>query len=84
MSAAVSWQVAADQSGESLDKVREILFGAQVKDADKRFKRIEDRMSKEVSSVQDDLRRRMDSLQAFVEGELESLGKRLDVEQRKT
>lgn len=61
----------------SLDKVRDILFGAQVRDADKRFGKLEERIATETAELKDDVRRRLGVLEQFVKREIESLAERL-------
>ena len=48
--------------GGNLDKVRNILFGAQSRDYERRFARLEERLAKETADLRDDMRRRFDSL----------------------
>ncbi|WP_392530730.1 hypothetical protein [Nostoc sp. C117] len=69
--------------GESrnLDKVREILFGNQVRDIEKRFNRLEERLIKEFSNVQDETRKRLDALEIYIKQEIDSLTQRLINEQ---
>jgi DNA anti-recombination protein RmuC len=69
-----------DATAGSLDKVRDILFGAQVRDADRRFARLEERLSKEAADLKDDVRKRLGVLEQFVKSELESLAERLKSE----
>ncbi len=58
---------AADLAGGgNLDKVRDILFGGQMRDYEKRFNRLEDRLVKECSSIRDDIKKRLDSLEMYV------------------
>ncbi len=64
----------------NLDKVRDILFGAQMRDYDRRFTRLEERMLKEVSDARDDTRRRFDQLENFIRQEIAALGERLRAE----
>jgi hypothetical protein len=64
----------------SLDKVRDILFGAQVRDADRRFARLEERIAKESTELKDDVRKRLGVLEQFVKQEVESLADRLKTE----
>ncbi len=61
----------------NLEKVRDILFGAQMRDYDRRFVRLEERMLKEVSDARDDSRRRFAQLEDFIKQEIASLGDRL-------
>lgn len=73
---------AADLAGGgNLDKVRDILFGGQMRDYEKRFNRLEDRLIKECSSIRDDIKKRLDSLEMYVKQEVESLNEGLTTEQ---
>ena len=66
--------------GASIDKVRDILFGVQMRDYDKRFARLEEKLAKETSDLKDDVRKRLASLEQFMRQEFESLGDRLTAE----
>jgi len=57
----------------SLDKVRDILFGSQMRDVERRFARLEERLVKETTDLKDDVRRRLDTLEAYIRRENESL-----------
>lgn len=67
--------------GANLEKIRDILFGAQVHDFEKRFARLEERLLKETSDARAETKKRFDSLESFIRKELESLGDRLKSEQ---
>jgi hypothetical protein len=67
--------------GANLEKIRDILFGAQVHDFEKRFARLEERLLKETSDARAETKKRFDSLESFVKKEFESLGDRLKAEQ---
>lgn len=64
-------------SSGSLDKVRDILFGAQAREYDKRFTRLEERLSREAADLREDIRKRFDALADYFRGEIESLTHRL-------
>ena len=68
-------------SGGSVDKIREILFGIQMRDYEKRFVRLEERLLKEASDLRDETKQRFDSLEIYIKNELEALGERLTAEQ---
>ncbi|HEX8000818.1 MAG TPA: hypothetical protein VF528_20725 [Pyrinomonadaceae bacterium] len=70
-----------DESG-NIDKIREILFGVQMRDNEKRFSRIEERLLKESAELRDDTRKRFEALEAFVRNEFEALSDRLKSEQQ--
>jgi hypothetical protein len=74
--------VAADAlaGGASIDKVRDILFGVQMRDYDKRFARLEERLVKDTTELKDDVKKRLASLEQFMKQEFESLGDRLSSE----
>ena len=64
----------ADSPGPgNLEKVRDILFGNQMREVDRRFARLEERISKETRDLKDDLKRRLDALEAFTTKETETL-----------
>lgn len=69
--------IAPVADGSNLDKVRDILFGNQVREYDKKFSRLEERVIKECATVRDETRNRLDSLEKFLKNELESLSERL-------
>ena len=72
----------ADLAGVgSLDKIRDILFGAQARDFDKRFARLEERLTKESSDLRESVKRHFDSLENYIKQEFESLTQRLKTEQ---
>jgi seryl-tRNA synthetase len=64
-----------------MEQVRELLFGAQLKDVDTRFQRLEERLLREISDVQEALKTRLDSLENFMKSETGSLLHRLQEEQ---
>jgi hypothetical protein len=65
----------------NIDKIRDILFGAQMQDYEKRFKRLETRLIKEISDLKEDTRKRFDALEVFANKELDNLADRLKSEQ---
>ena len=65
----------------NLDKVRDILFGAQSRDYDKRFVRLEDQLLKEAADLRNDLKHHFDSLEMYVKKEVELLTNHLKSEQ---
>lgn len=65
----------------NLDKVRDLLFGTQVRDFEKRFNRLEERLVKECANLRDDTIKRLDSIETYVQNEIESLAEGLKTEQ---
>jgi hypothetical protein len=66
----------------NVDKIREILFGGQMRAYDKRFARLEERLAKESSDLREENRKLFNSLETFVKSEFEALSNRLQFEQR--
>ncbi len=66
----------------NLDTVRDILFGAQSREYEKRFARLEERLLKEAADLRNDLKSRFDSLEQYVKHEVESLAGRMKNEQQ--
>ena len=75
-------EAAADAlaGGASIDKVRDILFGVQMRDYDKRFARLEEKLAKDTGDLKDDVKKRLSALEQFMRQEFESLGERLSKE----
>jgi len=66
-----------ETGGASLDKVRDILFGGQMRDLDRRFAKVEDRLSQETAALKEDLRKRLAALEQFARTEAEMLAERI-------
>jgi hypothetical protein len=64
----------------NLDKIRDLLFGDQIRDSDRRLNRLEERLIKEHAELKEDTRRRFESLELFIRQEVESLTERLQAE----
>ena len=63
--------------GANVDKIRDILFGSQMREYEKRFARLEERLAKALDSIREDMKKRFDSIEAFTRQEVESLSLRL-------
>ncbi|MGF1938680.1 MAG: hypothetical protein RM347_030695 [Nostoc sp. ChiQUE02] len=76
-------QFSSNPLGENsnLDKVREILFGNQIRDVEKRFTRLEEYLVKELGNMRDETRKRLDALEIYIKQEVDSLTDRLKNEQ---
>ncbi|NOT59631.1 MAG: hypothetical protein HOP19_05330, partial [Acidobacteria bacterium] len=73
---------AEESTGGSVDKIRDILFGAQMREYDRRFSRLEDRLLKEASDLREDTRQHFDTLEGFIKSEFAALSDRLKTENR--
>jgi hypothetical protein len=67
-------------SGASLDKVRDILFGVQMREYERRLARLEERLIKDTADLKEDVRKRLEALDSYVRRESESLGDRITAE----
>ena len=71
-----------DAAPESIGKIREILFGSQARDYDRRLAGLEDRLLKELAAMQEETRRRFDAFESYVKNEVDALSNRLSVGQQ--
>ncbi len=71
---------AIDESGK-VDRIRDILFGSQMRDYDSRFQRLDERLTKEAAEARADTQKRLEALETFLKGALESVSNRLSTEQ---
>ncbi len=67
----------------SLSKVRDILVGSQMRELDKKFSRLEERLVKECGDLRDETRKRLDTLENYIKEEADSLSYRAKNEQVK-
>lgn len=56
----------------NIDKIRDILFGSQSRDFERRFLKMEERFDKEMDDMRDETRHRLDALDTYVKGDLNS------------
>lgn len=73
-----------DESGQTgnLDKIRDILFGAQHRDHERRFALLEHNLVREATALRTELTKRFDALEAFIQQEVAVLSGRLQQEQQ--
>ncbi len=60
-------------TGESLEQVRDLLFGTEMRALDRRVQRIEERLGREITALRSDLKQRLDSMQRELASEVEVL-----------
>ena len=68
---------------ESLDKVRDILFGGQMRAVESRLQGIEERLRQENEALRAEFARQIESLDAFIRSEIQILNERLATERHK-
>jgi len=61
----------------NVDKIRDILFGGNMREYDKRFARLEDRLNADIDRLSQDVFKRFDTLDNFIKNEFEDLNARL-------
>jgi len=64
----------------NVDKIRDILFGSQMRDYESRFARLEEALIKETIEIRETNKRRFDQLESYIKSELESLQNRIKAE----
>lgn len=64
-------------AGANMDKVRDLLFGTQMRELEKRLGRMEDKLAKDHSDFREDARRRFEALEQLICHELEAATARL-------
>lgn len=65
------------QGAGNVDKIREILFGSQMRDYDSRFRQIEELIERSSNDIKETTRRRIEDLERFFQSEINSLEGRL-------
>jgi hypothetical protein len=68
------------QTGASVDKIRDIIFGSQIKNYEARFVRLEENLIRETAELKDIIRKRFESLESLFRSESETLAARLRAE----
>jgi DNA repair exonuclease SbcCD ATPase subunit len=80
---AASPAAAAEPQPESLDKVRDILFGSQMRAVDTRLQGLEERLREEHENLRTDFAKQVESLDGFIRSEVQTLTERLAAERAK-
>lgn len=65
---------------QNVDRIRDILFGSQMRDYDGRFQRLEERLGNEAAMLRGDVQQRLEALEGFMKGEVESMTNRVRAE----
>jgi DNA repair exonuclease SbcCD ATPase subunit len=64
----------------NVDKIRDILFGTQMRDYESRFARLEETLAKETVEIRESNRRRFEQLETYIRQEFETVQTRLRTE----
>lgn len=79
-SPAQSTNPSGDSGAGNVDKIRDILFGSQMRDYEQRFARLEEALKKESADLRETTRRHLETLESFVHKEVAALDSRLNTE----
>jgi len=66
----------------SVDKIRDIIFGNQMRDYEKRFAHLEERIFQEIRDLRDDTGNRLNTMETYIQKEIDTLSERLNAEQK--
>ena len=67
----------------NVDKIRDILFGSQMRDYEARFARLEETLVKETMEIRETNRRRFDQLETYIKREFETVQSRFQIGPRR-
>ncbi|MBT3423058.1 MAG: hypothetical protein HOD63_08265 [Bacteroidetes bacterium] len=67
--------------GESISKIRDILFGNNMTEYEKKFHSLDTKLHSEVASIQRDFEKRVDDLEQFIKAEFKSISSQLKQEE---
>ena len=65
-------QQGAEEGAGNVDKIRDILFGSNMRDYEARFKRLEENLVRESTEIREMTRQRLDALEEYIRKEFES------------
>src|SRR5438874_5661511 len=68
---------APDQGSTNIEKIRDILFGVQMREYESRFARLEENLLKEAADLRESTKKRFDAMETYLRNEFESLQARL-------
>lgn len=67
---------------DSVDKIRDILFGNQMRDFDRKFSQLEERIASDLASLRKENSLQIESLQSYIESEVAVMDSRLGSEEK--
>jgi len=67
---------------DNVDKIRDILFGNQMREFDLKFSQLEERLANDLAAMRKENTNQMDSLQTYVDSEVEILTSKLSSEEK--
>ena len=73
---------ADEVSSSDIDQLRDVIFGGQIREYERRFGRMEERLAKELADVREEVRDRCTALERYTRDELESISVELRASQQ--
>ena len=67
---------------DNVDKIRDILFGNQMREVEQRFATLEKNLAKDLAALRNENALQIESLKTFIESEIEILGSKLAGEEK--
>ena len=67
---------------DNVDKIRDILFGNQMREVDQRFANLEKSLSRDLAAMRNENALQIESLKTYIESEIEILGSKLSAEEK--
>ncbi len=67
---------------DNVDKIRDILFGNQMREVEQRFASLEKSLAKDLAAIRSENALQIESLKTFIESEIEILGSKLAGEEK--
>ncbi|HUK90793.1 MAG TPA: hypothetical protein VLZ81_10365 [Blastocatellia bacterium] len=64
----------------NVDKIREILFGGQMRDYERQFTRMEEQFARLGEALREETKKRFDALEEYIHAEIDTLKQRLNTE----
>jgi len=61
----------------NMDKIRDILFGNQARDYEKRLAQMDEKLTRETKDVREEILKRIDGLEIYIKKEMKALSERL-------
>lgn len=61
----------------NMDKIRDILFGNQAKDYEKRFTKMENQVARDAADLKEEMLKRIDALEVYVKQEIKDINGRI-------
>jgi leucyl aminopeptidase len=74
--------LSADNVDGNVDKIREILFGGQMRDYEQRFADLEKRLTKNIEHISSSFDKRLERLNTYAKREVEKLNEKLKDERK--